>query len=565
MNLPKCAIDADILNKKTLPDMKDIALSLFASACGKNRGAFVLDPPDGNTYSCLNLPGNFPDLAGATHLQDDVVIANANDIQEQFLDQNITASDAVKMLDYLIQSVYHSTPSKETSPYACEFSGLAELGCSGFRRSPRTDGFPIRSVTLAGIFVPAPWATNGKELSLNEAEEWYTLDDFVSMKSMGLNTVQISVPTAAFTAKDMHGAREREVLEGLLDDIAAAELDVILALVSTADEEDAVVAACKFASEMPVVLGVTLPPKTTLDTKTLISAIRVEASYLPIFVPLKEGDLIKANGEFDPNVYGSLELSHSATVADVASSTSQEDRSKLFYHESIACMNRSPLEFASCFQQMPTFLSYGFDLSVDDCINQYISDDFKDYGQCDRFDETIYSGWWARHRQSFAARQLFAYERGLGWSFSTWKLYKNDNVGVIDNPSKLLSLQDVAAAGLFPDLSETMPASSACLNPPDQDFVLGDDTLAPTQGPPPDCGDGWWNYTTEKCDYWIPPDEPTASCPTCEICPSHSTSSLAGAAVGGAIVAGLVSLAFLKYCYGDRSDYMRIPNVERHP
>ena len=30
--------------------MQDIALSFFASACGKNRGAFVLDPPDGQTY-----------------------------------------------------------------------------------------------------------------------------------------------------------------------------------------------------------------------------------------------------------------------------------------------------------------------------------------------------------------------------------------------------------------------------------------------------------------------------------------------------------------------------------
>jgi hypothetical protein len=47
---PKCIIDYDILNAQTLPEMHDIGLSFFASACGKNRGAFVLDPPDGNTY-----------------------------------------------------------------------------------------------------------------------------------------------------------------------------------------------------------------------------------------------------------------------------------------------------------------------------------------------------------------------------------------------------------------------------------------------------------------------------------------------------------------------------------
>ena len=47
---PKCSIDHAILNEETLPEMGDIALSFFASACGKNRGAFVSNPPDGNTY-----------------------------------------------------------------------------------------------------------------------------------------------------------------------------------------------------------------------------------------------------------------------------------------------------------------------------------------------------------------------------------------------------------------------------------------------------------------------------------------------------------------------------------
>ena len=47
---PSCQIDHDVLNEKSIEDMNDIALSFFASACGKNRGAFVLDPPDGKTY-----------------------------------------------------------------------------------------------------------------------------------------------------------------------------------------------------------------------------------------------------------------------------------------------------------------------------------------------------------------------------------------------------------------------------------------------------------------------------------------------------------------------------------
>ena len=50
MPSPSCKIDRDILNEQSIESMDDIALSFFASTCGKNRGAFVLDPPDGNTY-----------------------------------------------------------------------------------------------------------------------------------------------------------------------------------------------------------------------------------------------------------------------------------------------------------------------------------------------------------------------------------------------------------------------------------------------------------------------------------------------------------------------------------
>ena len=48
---PNCVLDRTVINEETLGNMTDMALSIFASACGKNRGAFVSDPPDGNTYS----------------------------------------------------------------------------------------------------------------------------------------------------------------------------------------------------------------------------------------------------------------------------------------------------------------------------------------------------------------------------------------------------------------------------------------------------------------------------------------------------------------------------------
>jgi hypothetical protein len=144
----------------------------------------------------------------------------------------------------------------------------------------------------------------------------------------------------------------------------------------------------------------------------------------------------------------------------------------------------------------------------------------------------------------------------MGWSFATWKLYNNKNVGTLDEPAKLMALQDVVAAGLFPDLSKKVPAKDACLNPPKTDFILGDDTLAPSMGPPPDCGNGWWNPSTEQCDYWIPPTPaPTEACPTCPDC-SIAKAAVIGALVGGLVVGGLMWKIFGK----KRNEYSEIPN-----
>lgn len=382
------------------------------------------------------------------------------------------------------------------------------------------------------------------------------------MKAMGLNTVQISVPTSVFTPNDTIGKRIKEVLVDVLDDLqTTGGLQAILLLVATGDELDSVVAAAKFAAKEDVVLALTLPKKMTIDTNTVIDSVRAKVGPdLILFVPLQgDGDLAAGKTQSnllmvdDPNVYGSLDWSHISTIADVASSSSQEDRSKMFYHEAVACTMRSPIEHSACFRGLPIFWSSGFDLSVDDCAQKGSNNSFKDYGQCDRFEETIESGWWQRHRKSFAARQLFAAERGIGWSFAAWKLYDSNGsdseedktnsttTGVMDEPAKLLSLRDVVKAGLFPNLSTStttsssaFPAQMACLNPPENDFALGDDTLAPTMGPPPDCGNGWWNSTTSQCDYWVPPPEPTMSptvpCPECEKCPTTAMAGTTGTA-----------------------------------
>jgi len=620
---PSCQIDSDILNENSIEDMRDIALSFFASACGKNRGAFVLDPPDGHTYGCLVLPKDVAELAGIEP-NENVTLADANSINANYLDGNITSLETISLLDFLVGRVYESTPSKESNLYACDVNGLAKLSCGGgddgdndeqktkistrTRRSPRSDGEPIRSVTLAGLLLPddAPWTTKGKGEEVDgivKQEVLYTLQDFQEMKSMGLNTVQISVPTSTFTPNDAVGGRRKQVLVKALQDMKTAGLQAILSLVATTgDELDAVESAAKFSvagnanldsdNSNAVVLALTLPKEMTIDTKTIIDSVRAKVGpELALFVPLGVDDLVtgsETGTADDPNIYGSLDWSHTSTVADIASSSSQDDRSKMFYHESVACTMRSPIEHSACFGNsgggLPIFWSSGFDLSVDNCARRSqdsttTSNSFKDYGQCDRFDETIESGWWQRHRESFAARQMFAAEQGLGWSFAAWKLYdsnnENDsdsdtttttNTGLIDEPAKLLSLRDVMKAGLFPDLlslstttsTSLFPAQIACLNPPENDFVLGDDTLAPTMGPPPDCGDGWWNSTTSHCDYWIPPPEPTMS-PTVS---QHSTTALTMAALGGAVAVLVLGFLHKKLIVQNRrrSEYSSIPH-----
>ena len=482
---------------------------------------------------------------------------------------NITASDAVELLDFLLEGFYRSSPDKASSPYACEFNGLAELTCGHKVRSP-LGSQPIRAVGLAGLFVPAPWATGGVELTLDEARTFYTAQDFEDMKTLGLNTIQISVPTATFQARDKYGSEVQQALVDLLDLADHIGLKAILALVSTADELDDVVSAAAFADNNPAVLGLTLPKGMKIDFSSQVTSVRVVAPKLPLFVPINGGELAMISAQ-DKHVYAALEMSHSATVADIASSDSKEDRSKLFYHEATACMARSPLEYLSCFRGIPAYVASGFDLSIDDCIHKG-EVGFKDYGQCDRFDETKDSGWWRRHRESFAARQIFAYERGLGWCFATWKLYGEVIFGVLDEPAKLLSLKDVTAAGLFPPLDSDL--SWACLNNPNNDFALGDATLAPTMGPPPDCGNGWWNYTAQKCDYWIPPPptpkptpSPTVGCPLCETCetlPAVSgppSKQFYEAALGGALVAFVLTAISFRFCLGSRRDgYSTIRN-----
>jgi hypothetical protein len=559
-----------VLNKHTFPKFVKtegaIGLWIFSPLCGRNRGAFVLDPPDGHTYGCVEFPKHFAQLAGVKYDN----ITDSNSIQKQFDAGNITASEAVDILDLYVQSVFYSSGDVSKDPMACAVNGLTKLECNADKSS--SDDTKIRAVTLVGALTPAPWATGGKPLTLDEAKTYYTADDFADMKNLGLNAVQIPVPLSIFD-KVSDGAEKIEFLRSLMKQARDADLKAIVVLENDVDDEavvDAVQSAAAFVKSRTNLFALVVP------SSNLVSAARIESTTLPLMIPASEPDLPFLTVA-DPNIMAAFDRGHTTSVADIASSESADDRNKLYYHEMVACLSRSAIEYSACYRNVPAFVFNGFNLAIDNCIDKE-SVDFVDYGQCGRFNETIESDWWHRHRKSFAERQLASFETGVGWTFDAWKLYKEDprTVDVIDQPAKLWTLKNVAAAGLLPSLTDPAPGQLGCLIPPINDVALGDDTLAPTAGPPPACDGGWWSEEKGKCDYWIPPTPCPTSAPfpecdggyysmdskECEYCPKPLTAGAqARAATGGAVAAIILGAIVVKFMGRRRAGYSEVPEL----
>ena len=510
---------------------------------------------------CLSFPESF-----STNNNITPPIPDSATLTQSFAAGNITASQTVNIVDSYISAVYASG-SNELNPYGCDVNGLAMLdGCESEKSGLLLEDKTVRGVTLAGAFVPALWATKDKVLSMDEVKKMYSRNDFEEMLDLGVNTVQIPIYTSDF----VEGGEVLDTLDHLMGHVSEVGLKAILVLVDSNQDTTTgaasnseeitkqITAAATYAKKNKSILAIQTP--SALPSH--IGAVRTASSTLPILVPLNKGELNSLSFSPDDALYAALDVGATTSVADVASSDSVGDRMKMFYHESLICIDRSPIEWMECYKDMPVYVTSGFDLGVDDCINEG-EDTFRDYGQCDRFEETIGSGWWERHRKSLAERKLFTYSKGLGFSFSAWKLYGEKETGVIDSPAKLLCLKDVAAAGLLPSLkSSSKSIAGTCLNGPEADFELGDDTLAPTESPPPDCGYGWWNATTKKCDYWIPPvptpmptEKPTMPCPSCE---ETSTMALVQSAAVGAVVALVLNWG-VKKMFGGRDGYETLP------
>jgi hypothetical protein len=565
----RCVIDRSVLNKHTYKDFDaGIGLWVFAPLCGRNRGAFVLDPPDGGSYGCAEFPDHFAKLAGVTYDH----ITDSNSISAQYVGKNITAAEAVDLVDLYIQSVYYSTPGVDKDPMACAVSGIAKLECDATKNT--SIAATIRAVTLVGAFVPAPWATGGTALTLSEAKKYYTADDFADMKKLGLNAVQIPVPLSDFS-HSKSADEKLEFLGSLMTLAGEAGLGAVVALVNDVEngqDVNAVQAAATFVKTHDNFIALVVP------STNMIAAARTVSTTLPLMIPATSNQLPYLSIA-DPNILVAFDAGHTTSVADIASAKSFDDRNKLYYHEMVACDGRTPIEYSACYRGIPAYVVNGFNVAIDNCIDKD-SVDFVDYGQCGRFDETVNSPWWHAHRQSFAARQLAAYETGAGWTFDAWKLFDEDpkRVGVIDTPAKLMTLKNVAAAGLLPSLTDSSsPAQLACLNPPNNDVALGDDTLAPTAGPPPACDGGWWSEEKGKCDYWIPP----TPCPTmapvkecdggwwdmesqeCNYCPKPITTGdqVRAGTIGAAIAIGVGAIVLKIVGTRRRAGYSSVPEL----
>eukprot|EP00978_Attheya_sp_CCMP212_P047159 scaffold421244_cov58-Attheya_sp.AAC.4 len=578
-----CVVDRNVLNANTYPDFSNIGLAVFAPLCGKNRGAFVTNPPDGRTYGCVSFPGSFGEKVGVSS----DIIVDSNSIQKKYDDGNITASDAVELVDLFVQSVYFSSPLVEEDYMACAVGGIAKLDCP---KQSLSEVDTIRAVTLAGVFVPATWATSGSILTSEQSESFYSQSDFEDMKALGLNTVHIPISAKMF---EKDSSKELDMLEDLLGFATDAGL---LAIIDIQGEDQhhehfAIEKAAKYADNAKNVIALSLP------AHSFVESARQGAKHLPLMIPTtgpKLSSLVDTVSHLkdDPNIFVALDWEQTSTVADVASSTLLDDRLKMFYHESIACDGRSPIEYASCYQGMSAFVSKGFDLSIDNCLHKE-EPGFFDFGQCGRLNETAGSNWWQRHRQSLLARQMASFETGLGWTYPAWKLYNPEatdvDMSVLDTPAKLRSLKHVAAAGLFPSLGDNKATLSACLNPPVADFVLGDDTMSPTPGPPPACDGGWWDPDLGKCAYWIPPPPTVAPTPCvsfvekeCEPCddtpvpcPTISSSddedrdlvmnshSPIQAAFGGSVATMIIGAVIFKFVYRHNKGhgYTQVPDI----
>ena len=209
----------------------------------------------------------------------------------------------------------------------CEVNGLAKLsGCeSATEKQPSllSDGDTVRAVTLAGAFVPALWATGGRELTMDEVKQFYTSEDFEVMKKLGVNTVQIPVPHDSLAGE----GHVSDTLSHLIEKTSKAGLNAIIVLVKpkqedTADSHGGITGAAEFAEAYSSVIAIQLPAAEP----SMLTAVRHVATNLPVLVPTNKGQLKTLSFPSDKYLFAALDVGAKTSVSDIASSDSLSDR-----------------------------------------------------------------------------------------------------------------------------------------------------------------------------------------------------------------------------------------------
>lgn len=452
-----CGLDPKI-SSSTFPDYLDEIGNIFGAACGRNRGIFVLDPPDGHTYNCAN----FPEYKWG--------VKDANAVKKADPDT------AVKVLDEFIRSVYLSSPEyiRARDPGACDFEAMSALTCGDeepWKKAPWSSKLnsPIRGVNLGGLFILKKWITpslftpsweaagivdmdsfSKKCSSINACgkyqehlDTFFSSADFVQMKLMGLNTVRIPVGYWLFESLTSNAPSGNVLpLEHILEfshpltrlismamsvglhviiDLETIDTELLSSSSLTITTAAAIGTYVKHLEEAYSLHNVILIEiGTAFDTQTDFEVVTASIDQLRAVLPsipimLLESSALPSRTSISINT----KVYHGFSVQDIASDTASADREKLYAHEKIACGFKAPLHFTTC-TRAPTLVGE-FSLAIDNCMPG-VDDQFADYGQCDRISSRAASPWWNRHLKSFAMRQLATYEAELGWVFWTFKL-----------------------------------------------------------------------------------------------------------------------------------------------
>ena len=116
----ECVLDSELYNPGIFPTLaEDFPAAIVAPLCGRNRGAFATDPPDGHTYSCVTFPGTNGTWGGAA-------VKDANAIKTLYDAGKLSDDAAVGVLDAFVRSVYASGDKNHDDPGACEVNGMAK-------------------------------------------------------------------------------------------------------------------------------------------------------------------------------------------------------------------------------------------------------------------------------------------------------------------------------------------------------------------------------------------------------------------------------------------------------